>query len=127
MTVETADTETVTMMISASGSANLRHGWNHCIAPWEDLALSHRLEKLFIHDSHTGKDGCYRVTSIYFDTPYDSALREKLNGVDRREKFRLRYYGHDISFIRLEKKFKVNGLCGKRSVRISPEQTERLL
>ena len=69
-----------------------------------------------------GPDGAYRVTSLYFDTPYDSALREKLDGVNRREKFRLRYYGTDLSFIRLEKKFKVNGLCGKRSARLTREQ-----
>ena len=49
--------------------------------------------KLFPHDPHAGADGTYRVTSLYFDTPYDSALREKLDGVNRREKFRLRYYG----------------------------------
>ena len=60
-------------------------------------------------------DGSYRVTSLYFDTPYDTALREKLDGVDRREKFRLRYYGELPGFLKLEKKFKVDGLCGKRS------------
>lgn len=60
-----------------------------------------------------GKEGSYRITSLYFDTPSDTALRQKLEGVDRREKFRLRYYGEDLSFIRLEKKFKMNGLCGK--------------
>src|SRR5699024_5156683 len=69
----------------------------------------------------------YRVTSLYFDTPYDSALREKLDGVNRREKFRLRYYGTDTSFIRLEKKFKENGLCGKRSARVTAEEVRLLL
>ena len=34
-------------------------------------------------------------------------LREKVDGVNRREKFRLRYYGKDTSFLRLEKKFKI--------------------
>ena len=55
--------------------------------------LASRLGKLFPRDGHAGPDGSYRVTSLYFDTPYDTALREKLDGVDRREKFRLRYYG----------------------------------
>ena len=55
------------------------------------------------------------------------ALREKLDGVDRREKFRLRYYGDDPAWLKLEKKFKVNGLCGKRSARLSREEGERLL
>ena len=54
-------------------------------------------------------------------------LREKIDGVNRREKFRLRYYGTDTSFIRLEKKYKTNGLCGKRSTRLTTEQVQKLL
>ena len=48
--------------------------------------LSSRLRKLFPHDSHAVPDGSYQVISLYFDTPYDTALREKLDGVDRRGK-----------------------------------------
>ena len=55
------------------------------------------------------------------------ALREKLDGVDRREKFRLRCYDTDTSFIRLEKKSKRNGLCYKQSDRMSAQEVERLL
>ena len=105
----------------------LRHEWKHQISPPEDLVLSGRLRRLFPHDHHAGADGSYRVTSLYLDTPYDAALREKLDGVDRREKFRLRYYGDDPAWLKLEKKFKVNGLCGKRSARLSREEGERLL
>ena len=71
----------------------MRHELKHQISPPEDLVLSGRLRRLFPHDRHAGADGSYRVTSLYLDTPYDAALREKLDGVDRREKFRLRYYG----------------------------------
>ena len=67
------------------------------------------------------------MTSLYFDTPYDRAYRQKLNGAARREKFRLRYYGADTGVIRLEKKYKINGLCGKRSARLTLRQTEELL
>ena len=89
--------------------------------------LSGRLKRLLARDPHSGEDGSYRVTSLYFDTPYDRALREKLDGVDRREKFRLRYYGTDAAGIRLEKKIKIRGLCGKRTAPLTREQTERLL
>lgn len=105
----------------------LRHEWKHQISPPEDLVLSGRLRRLFPHDRHAGADGSYRVTSLYLDTPYDTALREKLDGVDRREKFRLRYYGDDPAWLKLEKKFKVNGLCGKRSAHLTLEEAERLL
>ena len=105
----------------------MRHEYKHQISPTEDLVLSNRLRRLFAHDTHAGPDGSYRITSLYFDTLYDTALREKLDGVDRREKFRLRYYGEEPAWLKLEKKFKVNGLCGKRSARLSLEEGKRLL
>ena len=108
-------------------SIQLRHELKHQISLQEDLVLAGRLRRLFHHDAHAGTDGTYRITSLYFDTPYDAALREKLDGVDRREKFRLRYYGERPDFLKLEKKFKVNGLCGKRSARLTWSEAERLL
>ena len=113
--------------IGTTDPSPLRHEWKHLISPPEDQVLSGRLRRLFPHDRHAGPDGSYRVTSLYFDTPYDTALREKLDGVDRREKFRLRYYGELPGFLKLEKKFKVDGLCGKRSARLTLEEAERLL
>ena len=113
--------------IGTTEPLRLRHEVKHQISPQEDLVLTGRLRRLFPHDAHAGPGGSYRVTSLYFDTPYDAALREKLDGVNRREKFRLRYYGAAPSFLKLEKKFKLNGLCGKRSARLSREQAERLL
>ncbi|MDO4720657.1 MAG: polyphosphate polymerase domain-containing protein [Peptostreptococcaceae bacterium] len=105
----------------------LRHELKHPLDPMQDFEISTRLRKLFPHDEHACSHGSYRVSSLYFDTPRDQALRQKIDGVNRREKFRLRYYGEDLSFIRLEKKFKINGLCGKRSASISKEEAERLL
>ena len=118
------------MTVTTTGttkSIQLRHELKHQISLQEDLVLAGRLRKLFHRDAHAGADGTYRITSLYFDTPYDAALREKLDGVDRREKFRLRYYGERPDFLKLEKKWKVNGLCGKRSARLTLEEAERLL
>ena len=86
----------------------LRHEWKHMVNPADDFLLANRLQKLFRHDETADSHGVYRVSSLYFDTPYDKARRQKLDGVNLREKFRLRYYGDDLSFIRLEKKFKIN-------------------
>ncbi len=44
-----------------------------------------------------------------------------------REKFRIRYYENDTSFIRLEKKSKINGFCNKQQARIYAEEVERIL
>ena len=71
----------------------LRHEEKHQVNLREALVLSQRLGTLFPRDPHAGPEGVYRVVSLYFNDPYDTALRQKLDGVNRREKFRLRYYG----------------------------------
>ncbi len=114
-------------MAAAEKRPKLRHEWKHSLAPGEAMILASRLRNLFPHDKHADSHGSYRVSSLYFDTPSDLALRQKIDGVDRREKFRIRYYNEDLTFLRLEKKYKINGLCGKRSVRITREQVEGLL
>jgi hypothetical protein len=74
------------------------------------------------HDAHADENGEYRVRSLYFDTPNDKALREKIDGVDRREKFRIRRYPGDTDYIMLEKKSKAHGMCYKRSVKLAAEE-----
>ena len=49
-----------------------------------------------------------------------AALREKLDGVSHREKFRLRCYNGDDSYLVLEKKSKVGGLCANCLLYTSP-------
>ena len=119
---------TAAMAIPATTTEpRLRHEEKHQVNLREALVLSRRLEKLFPRDPHAGPEGSYQVVSLYYDDPYDTALRQKLDGVNRREKFRLRYYGKEPAFFKLEKKYKVKGLCGKRSCRLSREEGERLL
>lgn len=119
---------TAAMAIPATTTEpRLRHEEKHQVNLREALVLSRRLEKLFPRDPHAGPEGSYQVVSLYYDDPYDTALRQKLDGVNRREKFRLRYYGKEPAFFKLEKKYKVKGLCGKGSCRLSREEGERLL
>lgn len=115
------------MAIKEKPAPKWRHELKHRINAADDLILAARLRKLFPHDKHAGSHGSYRVSSLYFDTPYDKALREKLDSVGRREKFRLRYYNGDTSFVLLEKKFKQNGLCGKHKAVLSEDEARQLL
>lgn len=119
---------TAAMAIPATTTeTRLRHEEKHQVNLREALVLSRRLEKLFPRDPHAGPEGSYQVVSLYYDDPYDTALRQKLDGVNRREKFRLRYYGEEPAFFKLEKKYKVKGLCGKGACTLSREEGERLL
>ena len=95
-----------------------RHEVKHVIDSFEAAELRPRLRAVMHSDSHA-RNGVYFIRSLYFDDGSDSALREKLDGVSRREKFRIRFYNGDLSFIMLEKKFKLGGLCAKEQARLS--------
>lgn len=104
----------------------LRHEWKHRLSPADLPELRQRLRCLTQPDPH-GVDGKYEIRSLYFDTPADTALREKLDGVNAREKFRIRCYNKDPALIHLEKKSKWNGLGTKEKVPLTPGQVRDLL
>ncbi len=103
-----------------------RHEWKHEINVSDLLQLRQRLGAVMEKDSHAA-DGKYEVRSLYFDTPGDKALREKIDGVDRREKFRLRYYNRDHSRIWLEKKSRRGGLGNKQSTGMSGDEAQAVI
>lgn len=102
---------------------NYRHEWKHEINYTDMVALRHRLGAVMQRDKHA-KDGKYFIRSLYFDNAADKALREKLDGVNNREKFRIRYYNHDLSLIHLEKKSKRNGLGSKEMVKLTSAEAQ---
>lgn len=105
---------------------NFRHEWKIEINAADRIALRQRLNAVAGIDSHA-VNGRYSIRSLYFDSPTDQALREKIDGVNRREKFRIRYYNGDTSLLRLEKKSKQNGLCNKQSAVISEAQAQAIV
>lgn len=107
-------------------SLKFRHEWKHEINHADMLVLRARLAAVMKADSHA-LDGTYEVSSLYFDDMRDRALQDKINGVGRREKFRLRYYNRDASFILLEKKSKIDGLCHKVSVPLSASEARAVI
>ncbi len=102
-----------------------RHEWKHEISYGDMLVLRQRLAAVMKRDAHA-IDGRYLIRSLYFDNASDKALREKIDGVNVREKFRIRYYNNDASLIHLEKKSKVNGLCLKDMTTLSKEQAQAI-
>jgi len=103
-----------------------RHEVKHEITKVDMLILQQRLRTVMTADTHT-INGQYLVRSLYFDNLYDKALREKLEGLNIREKWRIRLYNHDQSTIRLERKFKCNGLGHKTSARLTPQQAQAIV
>lgn len=111
----------------ASDVKHFRHELKYDIAHGAYLALRQRLRPVMRSDPHTGADGRYTIRSIYFDNLDDKALREKIDGVQKREKFRIRYYNDDFSFITLEKKQKLDSLCLKCDAAISETECRAIL
>ena len=105
---------------------DFRHEWKHEISISDAFAIRQRLRTVAKPDTHA-IDGKYKIRSLYFDNLADKALREKIDGVNCREKFRIRYYNDDVSFIRLEKKSKQNGLGNKQSAQLTPEEAQAIV
>ena len=104
-----------------------RHELKHYINYADVLQLRSRLPFVASIDKNATEGNGYRVKSLYFDNYNDKVLKEKIDGVNEREKFRLRLYNYDTSFIRLEKKSKKKDICFKESTIITADECTRLL
>ena len=107
----------------------MQHGFRHeykYLISWEAAELlKRRLPAMMARDPHAGKSGQYTIRSLYFDDPRFSAYAEKMDGIRDREKFRLRCYNYDTSFIRLEKKEKIGELTRKTAQTVTEETVRR--
>ncbi len=103
-----------------------RSEWKHLITMSDMIAIRQRLRAIAKPDPHA-VDGKYRIRSLYFDTPSDRALREKTDGVNIRDKFRLRYYNGDTGFIQLEKKSKRDGGGRKVQTTLTAEKAQSIV
>lgn len=103
-----------------------RHELKHEISLSDVITLKSRLSAVMSTDGN-GNNGEYFIRSLYFDNIYDTALAEKINGVNFREKFRIRCYNNDYDFIRLEKKTKVNGLCNKVGCHVNKYEVAKII
>ena len=86
-----------------------------------------RIRHLLKPDPHAGEDGKYTVRSVYFDDLRDSCYYDNEDGVNNRQKFRIRLYNGDADMILLECKQKVNGRNHKDACPISAGQCEEIL
>lgn len=104
-----------------------RHEIKHIISPGDAAAVCANMRAIAQLDPHAQKNGFYHIRSLYFDDPADTALREKLDGVGERRKFRIRYYDQDLSYIMLECKMKRDGVGCKPQQQLTLEETQRIL
>lgn len=84
------------------------------------------LEQVMISDPYNEKEG-YMVRSLYFDTLDNICFNEKLDGVSKRKKIRLRIYDPSATVAYLEIKQKEGQYQEKRSLEVKKEDALELI
>ena len=90
--------------------------------------LKNNLSATLYKDSNIkNNDGSYFIRSMYFDDYKDTSYNQVIDGISKREKYRIRYYDLDPSYITLEKKSKVNNLGKKDKDKLTKEEVENFI
>jgi len=92
----------------------------------EYVYLSNILKKVLAPDKHNPLDGGYFIRSLYFDNLDNKAFEEKMSGIEKRKKYRLRLYDLKSKYVKLEIKSKLNYCIFKESAWITREDAVEL-
>ena len=91
------------------------------------VMLQSRMEAALRPDSNEGGPEGYSIVSLYFDDLQDSCLQDTEDGVNQRNKYRIRIYNDSLDVIKLEVKTKRDNRIQKRSRTISRSEMESLM
>ena len=89
--------------------------------------LKHRLAPVIKLDPILSGRKFYSIRSLYFDDYNDTCLKQVINGISERYKFRIRFYNGNTDYIVLEKKYKINNMTKKVSCEITEEIVDNIL
>lgn len=105
----------------------LRHELKFFINEMQYQVLSGILDQVLDRDPNGDECNEYHIRSLYFDTVFDTALHDKLDGDQNRDKYRIRIYNMSDRIIKMECKTKVGSLISKRSISIPRDLCEQLI
>ncbi len=111
----------------AMNSLPLRHELKFFINEMQYFVLSGILDQVLQRDPNGDEYNEYHIRSLYFDTVFNNALFDKMDGVQNRDKYRIRIYNFSDRVIKLECKTKVGSLISKRSITIPKLLCEQLI
>ena len=105
-----------------------RHELKYLISDADAELLAIRLGAAMTPDPYAAKTGGgYHIRSLYFDDPYDSAVEQKVAGVEYRDKWRIRIYNFSDRVIKLERKHKNGQFIKKDSLSLTRNQAQALI
>ena len=98
----------------------------YIISTGQMLILKSKLNSLMSIDKNT-TNGSYNVRSLYFDDYNNKCYWDNENGVEPRQKYRIRIYNESINCINIEIKNKIQGQISKFKTEINIEQAKQLI
>ena len=104
-----------------------RHEFKYEINANQLELLKFRLPQVMDYDANSSFEMGYVIRSLYFDDYRNSCYYDNENGIDPREKFRIRLYNGSSDVIKLECKRKERGKTLKKSCIISKEDAKNLI
>lgn len=104
-----------------------RHEYKYPLTHGQIVIEDAKISAVALKDVHVGKDGYYNIRSLYFDDYENSCYMDNENGVDNREKYRVRIYDNRRERISLELKRKIRGKTSKSSCLITESQCRQLM
>lgn len=104
-----------------------RHELKYYINMNDYLYAKSLLKNLMQRDSYQKDDDGYFIRSLYLDDANDASVEEKLAGVEKRDKYRLRIYDFNQDWVKLERKRKYNNYVKKSSVIITKEEAIEIM
>ena len=105
----------------------LRHELKYFINEKQYIILSDILDKVLQRDPNGDEYNEYHIRSLYFDTVFNDALFDKIDGAPNRDKYRIRIYNFSDRIIKMECKTKYGSLISKRSISIPRDLCEQLI
>ncbi len=104
-----------------------RHEIKVLLSYHQYIELRARVAGIMTPDPHMPGPEGYRIQSVYLDDIHETAYHEKDSGVWHRNKFRIRSYNGDSSYLVLENKEKINDYIAKSSAVISEDTYRNIL
>lgn len=104
-----------------------RHELKYYISRSDYEYVRNALKNLMQRDLHQKKERGYFIRSLYLDDINDSAVEEKLAGIEKRDKYRLRIYDFKQDWVKLERKKKENNYVIKTTAIITKKETEEIM
>ena len=101
---------------------NYRSEWKYLVNNQQLSLIKNKISKVLEIDPHTPDNGRYLIHSLYFDNYRDESLYSNEAGLAIKYKWRIRYYGDDLTYIVLEKKEKLDGGGRKKSCNLTIEE-----